>query len=68
MEQGWFLGVRGVSCQESTEKHPRISQEVTYHRVKEPNAALELGSSFTELPKEKPSDRLLFAYAAVISL
>lgn len=49
-------------------KHREISQEGTYHRVEEPNAALELGSSFTELPKEKPSDRLLFAYAAVISL
>lgn len=49
-------------------KHLKISQELTYHRVKEPNAALELGSSFTELTKEKPSDRLLFAYAAVISL
>lgn len=49
-------------------KHCKIPQEVTYHRVEESNATLELRAGFTELPKEKPSNRLLFTYAAVISL
>lgn len=61
-------GQRGLLCQGNIAKHPKIPQELTYHRVKEPNAALELGPSFTELPKQKPSNGLLFTYAAVISL
>lgn len=55
-------------CQGNIAKHARIPQELTYHRVKEPDAALELGPGLTELPKEEPSNGLLFTYAAVISL